>query len=59
MSDIEAIHYSTNISLLGMLSYKLGRSINWDGEKEQVIGDPEANKMLSRKYRGHWEYPKS
>ena len=55
--DIEEIQRSTNMSLLGMLSYKLGRSIRWDGEKEQVIGDHEANKMLSRKYRGHWKYP--
>ena len=29
--DIEAIHYSTNMSLLGMLSYKLGRSVTWNG----------------------------
>ena len=25
--DIEEVHYSTNLSLLGMLSYKLGRSV--------------------------------
>ena len=31
------IHYSTNVALLGMLSLKLGRSIQWDGAKEQVI----------------------
>jgi len=55
--DIEEIHYSTNMSLLGMLSYKLGRSIEWDGEKELVIGDPEANKLLQREYRGPWKYP--
>jgi len=59
ISDIEEIHHSTNVSLLGMLSYKLGRSIRWDGKKEQVIGDSEANKLLSRKYRGPWEYPKA
>ncbi len=58
-SDIEEVHYSTNVSLLGMISYKLGRSLAWDGVKEQIIGDAEANKMLSRKYRGTWEYPKA
>jgi hypothetical protein len=58
ISDIEEIHRSTNVSLLGMLSYKLRRSIEWNGAKEQVIGDAEANKLLSRKYRGSWEYPK-
>lgn len=56
--DIEIGQRSTNMSLLGMLSLKLGRSLAWDGEKERVIGDGEANKRLSRKYRGKWEYPK-
>ncbi|MEM6629032.1 MAG: Gfo/Idh/MocA family oxidoreductase [Bacteroidota bacterium] len=56
--DIEIGHRSTNMSLLAMLSYKAGRSIQWDGEKEMIIGDPEANKLLSRAYRGDWEYPR-
>ena len=55
--DIEIGHRSTNMSLLGMLSWKAGRSIRWDGEKEQVVGDPEANKLLSRAYRAPWKYP--
>lgn len=56
-SHIEDIHYSTNVSLLGMLSYKLGRSIEWDGQKEVIVNDPEANKLLRRDYRGSWKYP--
>ena len=40
VSDIEEIHYSTNVSLLGMLSLKAGRSIVWDGAKEVIVGDP-------------------
>ncbi len=55
--DIEIGHRSTNMSLLGMLSLKLGRSIEWDGEKERCVGDPEANEMLRREYRDPWEYP--
>lgn len=57
--DIEEIHYSTNLSLLGMLSYKLGRSVEWDGQREVCIGDPEANKLLRRQYRTPWEYPQA
>ncbi|WP_207632594.1 Gfo/Idh/MocA family protein [Foetidibacter luteolus] len=57
VNDIESGHRSTNVSLLGMLSYKLGRSIEWDGEKELVINDAEANKLLKRDYRGDWKYP--
>ncbi|MBI5393847.1 MAG: gfo/Idh/MocA family oxidoreductase, partial [Verrucomicrobia bacterium] len=58
VSDIEEIHHSTNCALLGMLSMKLGRSVAWDGAKEIIIGDPDANKLLSRPYRGSWKYPK-
>lgn len=55
--DIEIGHRSTNMSLLGMLSHKLGRSVQWDYEKGRIIGDEEANKLLSREYRAPWSYP--
>ena len=55
--DIELGHRSTSMSLLGMLSLKLGRSLKWDGEKETVIGDPEATQLLRRQYRAPWKYP--
>ena len=55
--DIEIGHRSTSMSLLGMLSLRLGRSVRWDGQKEQIVGDPEANKLLRREYRGPWKYP--
>jgi predicted dehydrogenase len=56
-AEIENSHRSTTLSLLGMLSYKLGRSIQWDGAREQIVDDDEANRMLRRKYRASWEYP--
>jgi hypothetical protein len=59
ISDIEEIHRSTNMSLLGMLSLKLGRGLEWDGDKEAVVGDPDANRLLSREYRGPWKYPEA
>lgn len=58
VSDIEIGHRSTNLSLLGMLSLKVGRSIEWDGEKELCVGDDEANALLRREYRKPWVYPK-
>ena len=58
VADIESAHRSSVLPMLGMMSLKLGRSLQWDGAKEQVIGDAEANALLSRKYRGPWEYPK-
>ncbi len=56
-ADIELAHRSTSLSLLGMLSLKLGRSLQWDGAREQVVADAEANQHLMRKYRGPWQYP--
>jgi len=57
VSDVEDVCNSTNISLLGMLSYKLGRGIRWDGDRGVILNDPEANQLLQRKYRSPWIYP--
>ena len=57
VADVEAGHLSSNLSMLGMLSMKVGRSIQWDGENEQILNDSEANALLKREYRGEWEYP--
>lgn len=56
--DIEIGQRATNMSLLAMLSMKLGRSVAWDGVKQEIPDDAEANKLLTRKYREPWEYPK-
>lgn len=55
--DIETGHRSTNMALLGMLSMKLGRSVAWNGDTQTIADDPEANALLSRAYRGEWQYP--
>ncbi|MEM7146580.1 MAG: Gfo/Idh/MocA family oxidoreductase [Verrucomicrobiota bacterium] len=57
VADIEPAHLSTNLSLLGMLSLKHGKSVAWDGSSESIIGDDAANALLQRTYRGPWEYP--
>ncbi len=57
VASIEIAHRSSVLPLLGMISARTGRSLNWDGDKEQIIGDPEANKLLSRPYRAPWVYP--
>ncbi len=55
--DIGDIHLSTNLALLGMIALKHGKSLEWDGEKERIVGDEAANKYLRREYRKGWEYP--
>ncbi len=56
-ADIENSHYATTMSLLAIMSYKLRRSIDWNGEKQMIVGDEEAKKMMRREYRKPWEYP--
>lgn len=57
--EIEASHRSSVLPMLANLSLKVGRSVEWDGEKERILNDPAANKLLSREYRGPWKYPKA
>lgn len=57
VADIEIGHQATTLSLLGMLSLKLGRSVQWDGDRQRIIDDDEANGLLVRKYRAPWTYP--
>lgn len=59
VTGIEIAHRSSVLPLLGMISWRTGRAINWDGDKEQIIGDPEANALLSRPYRTPWVYPEA
>lgn len=59
VSDIGLAHRSTTTVLLGMLSYKLGRSVAWDAAKEVILGDEAATALLSRPYRAPWKYPTS
>ena len=54
-TDAQTGHYATNFGHLMNISWEVGRSIRWDGEKEQVIGDEEANAFVTKPYRKGWE----
>jgi hypothetical protein len=57
VADIEQGHISSASSILANVSMQLGRTLQWDAEKGQVIGDDEANKLLRRPYRAPWVHP--
>ena len=57
VADIEQGHISTACCILANLSAQVKRSLTWDPEKHQVVGDAEANKMLRREYRKPWVHP--
>lgn len=49
--DIEIGHRVATLCNLGNLSYLLGRKLVWDGTRQQVVGDEQANRMLGRPQR--------
>ncbi len=50
-------HLSAALVHLGNASYRLGRTLNFDPEKEMVIGDKEANELLHGTYRAPYVVP--
>jgi hypothetical protein len=52
-APIEEGHISATLVHLANVSYRLGRTLNFDPEKEQVIGDAEANRLLRDADRGY------
>jgi len=54
-ADVEQGHYSSNPGHLMNIAWRVGRTIRWDAEKEQIIGDEEANALVTKKYRPPWE----
>lgn len=57
VADIEEGYISTTSCILANNALKLGRSLTWDPQKNQVVGDAEANKLLKREYRKPWTHP--
>jgi hypothetical protein len=53
-ADIEEGYRTVVMCHLGNIATKLGRTLRWDGAKEEIIGDREANQLLSKPYRKPW-----
>ena len=49
--DVEEGHLTMVMCHLGNMSMKIGRTLYWDAKKEEVIGDKEANQLLTKQYR--------
>jgi hypothetical protein len=56
--DVEEGHKSSIVGHLGNISYRVGRPVAWDAEKETIPGDPEADRLLGRDYREPYVLPK-
>lgn len=54
-TDAVTGHRAGNIAQLAYISYLVGRKIKWDPEKEVIIDDPDASKLLGKKARKPWD----
>jgi predicted dehydrogenase len=52
--DVEIGHRSATVCHLGNIAMRCGRAVRWDPAREQIVGDDEANRMLSRPCREPW-----
>ena len=51
-------HLSTSLCHLGNIATRLGRSLRFDPDKEQILDDAQANALVRREYREHWGTPR-
>lgn len=54
-SNLEYARRMTLPMHLGLISYRLGRKLTWNSEKEKFVNDKEANGLLHREYRKKWD----
>jgi len=57
IAPIEPAYRAISVALLGEIAMTTGETIKWDPEKEEIIGNQRASRLLSRPYRKPWTLP--
>jgi len=57
ITPCEVAHRSASVGHLGVIAIETGHKIKWDPATETIIGDPDAERLLSRSYRKPWVLP--
>jgi len=57
IAPVEVAYRAISVALLGEIAMTTGETIKWDPEKEEIIGNSRASKLLSRPYRQPWTLP--
>ncbi len=57
ITPIEPAHRAISVGLLGEIAMTTGQKIYWDPEKEEIIGNQAASRLLGRPYRKPWSLP--
>lgn len=53
--NVEYAHRLTKGGLLGNVAFRTGQRLQWDDERERIIGDSVADRMVTRRYRKPWK----
>jgi hypothetical protein len=54
--DAETAHRAASLLLLGGITQRIGRTLEWDPEREVFPDSPDANRLLSMAARPPWHY---
>ena len=57
ITPAEVAHRSISVGLLGEIAMTTKQTIKWDPDKEQIIGNADASKLLMRPFRSPWKIP--
>ncbi len=55
ISDVYSHHRAMSTCHLANIAIRMNRKIQWDPEKEEIVGDPEANLLVAREQRKGYE----
>lgn len=57
-ADARIAHHSCALVHLGEIAYRTERVLKFDPKTETIVGDQEANAMLTKEYRKPWDLPR-
>jgi predicted dehydrogenase len=55
VSDLESAHRTATSCHLVNIALRVGRTLRWDAAKQDVVGDAEASRLLTKEYRAPWD----
>jgi predicted dehydrogenase len=57
IAPVEVAFRAISVALLGEIAMTTGQTIKWDPDKQEIIDNPRASRLLSRPYRQPWTLP--
>ena len=57
ITPVDTAHRSISVGLLGEIAMTTKQTIKWDPDKEIILNNTNASKMLIRNFRSPWKLP--